>query len=94
MVFGQVFAQTPSRFGSIFQNLGQKLGTIYSKAQEDPNTMALLQKYNVPELVERGKNIISGISDIASSIGKTVGDVKGAFGLAKRSFQAPLLARP
>lgn len=87
MVFGSIFNPAGSRFGGIFQNIGQRLGQIYGKAQESPILAPLLQKYNIPEIVEAGKGAVSAIQNLASQVSQAGQKIPG---LARR-FQAPIM---
>jgi hypothetical protein len=80
MVFGQLYATAPNKFGSIFQNFGQKIGDLYSKAQQIPQVNEALQKYNIPGIISAGQGVISGIKNLFD-VGKNSAD------MVKRNFQ-------
>ena len=73
-MFGQVLQPTQGNlFGSLFQNLGSKLGQIYQKAQASPVLSPLLQQYKIPELVESAKQVAPAL--------------QGLFGAGKQTFE-------
>lgn len=54
MVFGQLF-QKGQKFGKIFQDATRKFSNLYDRAQQIPEVKAKLDEFNVPQIIEKGK---------------------------------------
>lgn len=80
-MFGQVLQPSQGNlFGSLFQNLGSKLGQIYQRAQASPVLAPLLEQYKIPQLVSSGKQVAESAKQLAPAL-------QGLFGAGKQTFE-------
>lgn len=91
MVFGQIFSSpTAQKFGSIFSRAAQKLGDIYKQAEQVPEIKKTLDKYNIPGIIEAGKQAYEQAKQTVGDIQSTAKSIRDLYSTARRSFQRPM----